>query len=512
LEQRRDWVPDLVTGWSLIGCGLVAWKLRPQDRPGLLMTASGFAWFAPNFAGSGGGVIAWLSAHALYLHRGPLLQLVLTYPRGRATGRLARAAVAAGYGVSVVTVIWRSEQATIGLAVLLVGVGALGYLQSVGRDRRERLYALVATAFLAAVLALTAGVRLAVPTAGAARTTLLLYQLSLCALAYALLAGLVRTPWARADMTDLVVELGETRAGTVRDRLARALGDPSLQVGYWLSERGGFVDAEGRPLEAPDAGSGRASTPVAWDGRPVALLVHDRAVLDDPGLIEAVSSAARLGAANARLQAEVRARLAEVAASRMRILQAGDEERRRLERRLREGAERRLDELASLLGRARRSAAGEATIERISRSQGQLARTQGELRRLARGIHPRELSDQGLAAALSSLTADFPLPIDLDLATVDAPPNAEACAYFVCSEALANIAKYASASTVGMSVSSGAGVLVVDVSDDGVGGADPDRGTGLRGLADRVEALGGTLTVDSPPGNGTHLTAAIPTS
>jgi signal transduction histidine kinase len=509
-DQGRDWVPDLVTGWSLIGCGLVAWQLRSQDRPGLLMTASGFAWFAPNFA-RGSGVIAWLGAHALYLHRGPLLQLVLTYPGGRAKGRLARAAVAAGYGVSVVTVVWQSEQATIGLAALLVGVAAHGYLPSVGRERRERLYALGATVFLAAVLALTAGIRLAVPTAGAARATLLLYQLSLCALAYALLSGLARTPWARADMTDLVVELGETRAGTLRDRLARALGDPSLQVGYWLSERGGFVNTEGRPLELPDAGSGRASTLVERDGRPVALLVHDQAVLDDPGLIEAVSSATRLGVANARLQAEVRARLEEIAASRRRILEAGDEERRRLERRLREGAERRLDALASLLARARRSATGDATIDRICRSQGQLERTQDELRRLARGIHPRELTDQGLAAALSSLTTDFPSQIALDVAAIEAPPNVEACAYFVCAEALANITKYASASTVGISVSSFAGAVVVEVSDDGVGGADPGRGTGLRGLADRVEALGGTLSLDSRPGSGTRLRAVIPT-
>jgi signal transduction histidine kinase len=506
----RDWVPDLVTGWSLIGCGLVAWSRRPESRSGMLMAASGFAWFAANFATTGVGTIAWLSAHALYLYRGPLLQLVLTFPRGRSGGRVERTAVAAGYIASLVTPIWRSEQATIVLASLLVGLATYGYLRAVGRERRERLSALQATALLASVLAVTSAVRLAVSTQRAEEATLLVYQASLCTLAFLMLAGLLRAPWARAAVTDLVVALGETQTGTLRDALARALGDPSLQVGYWLPERGGFVDSAGEPLHVPDRGSERSSTFVERDGQPVAVLVHDPAVLDDPGLLEAVSSAAKLASVNARLQAEVQARLAEIRASRRRILQAGDEERGRLERRLHEGAERRLDELAQTLRRARGSAARADTIERITKSEGQLARTQEELLRLARGIHPRELSEQGLAAALASLAKDFPLPVQLALSRIDASQSMEACAYFVCAEALANVAKYASAANVRISVGSRPAALVVEVSDDGVGGADPDRGTGLRGLADRVETLGGSLRVVSPPGGGTHVTAVIP--
>jgi len=505
----RNWAPDLLTGWTLIACGLAGWSRRPQSRSGALLVATGFAWFAPNFAATGVTALGWLSAHALYLYRGPLVHLVLTYPPGRLVRRLDRVAVAVGYAVAVITPAWGSKTATIVLAALLVAVAVRGYVRAAGRERRMRLAALWATAVLAAVLAAVALVRLTAPGQAALAATLHAYQAALCGLSVGLLVGLFRGSWERADVADLVVELGATRSGTLRDELARALGDPSLQVGYWVARSAGFVDSEGRPVRVPDPGSGRSMTMVERDGQPLAVLVHDPAVLGDPGLVEAVSSAARLAAANVRLQAEVRARLAEIGASRRRILEAGDEERGRLERRLREGALRRLDEVAETLRRARRPAAGGAD-ERLARAEIQLARTQEELRRLARGIHPRELSERGLAAALASLAGDVPLPVELAVSAAGDSPAAAACAYFVCAEALVNVAKYAAASHVAVSVRSDPGGTTVEVEDDGVGGADPGRGTGLRGLADRVEALGGTLTVDSPPGRGTRLVAVIP--
>jgi signal transduction histidine kinase len=504
-----DWVPDLLAGWTMIACGLAGWSRRPQSRSGALLAAAGFAWFAPNFAATGVTALAWLSAHALYLYRGPLVQLVLTFPQGRPVRRLDRAAVAAGYAAAIITPVWADHTATIVLACLLVAVAVRGYVCAAGRERRMRLAALEATVVLAAVLVAVALVRLAAPAQAANAATLHAYQAVLCGLSLGLLVGLLRGSWERAEVADLVVELGATRSGTLRDELARALGDPSLQVGYWVPQSAGFVDSAGRPVRVPDAGSGRSMTMVERDGQPLAVLVHDPAVLGDPGLVEAVSSAARLAAANARLQAEVRARLAEIGASRRRILEAGDEERGRLERRLREGALRRLGEVAETLRRARRPAAGGAG-ERLARAESQLARTQEELRRLARGIHSRELSERGLAAALASLASDVPLPVKLALSVTGESPAAAACAYFVCAEALANVAKYAAASKVAVSVRSDPGATTVEIEDDGVGGADPGRGTGLRGLADRVETLGGTLTVDSPPGRGTRLVAVIP--
>lgn len=499
-DQPNDWLPDLAVGWTLIGCGLVAWSRRPESRSGLLLAATGFAWFAANF-----------SDQALYLHRGPLVQLVLTFPDGRLRGRFGRAAVGLGWVVALFPAIWGSEAATLALSALIVAAAAGGYLRVLGGERRRRLAALQASGFLAAVLAGTAIARLAFPTQEGTDVTLFIYEASLCLLAVGLLVALVREPWARTAMTDLVVELGEARSGTLRDALARALGDPGLEVGYWLPETQAYVDAAGRRVEIAAPGPGRRVTPVERDGRRVAVLVHDSAVLDDHRLLDAVGAAARLAATNAGLQAEVRARVAELGASRLRLVQVGDEERRRLEQRLHESAERRLAELARELGQSRRN--GEVRTEaeeRLRRAEEHLALTLDELKELAAGLHPRVLSERGLAGALEVLAERSPLPVDVLAPAAQLPDEIEAAAYFVCSEGLANVAKYASASRAAVSVRAADGQVIVEVADDGRGGAEIGAGSGLRGLADRVETLGGSLRVDSPPGGGTRLQARMP--
>jgi signal transduction histidine kinase len=506
----RHWIPDLAVGWTFVGCGLVAWARRPESRTGPLMAATGCTWFLWNFASVGVAVVAWVAAHLVYLHRGALVHLVLTYPSGRPGSRPVRGAVAAGYAVAVITPLWRSPGATILLAGLLVAVCARDAARAVGRARRARLVALWAAAGLSVVLAGTAVARLLLPPEQVSGPLLLANELALCVLAGALLAGLLVAPWQRAAVTDLVVELGEARSGTLRGELSRALGDPSLEIGYWLPERGAFVDAEGHVLALPDPGSGRSVTVVEHDGEPVAVLLHDPAVLEDPGLLEAVTSAAQLAVSNARLQGEVQARVEELAASRRRILDARDEERRRLERRLHEGAEQRLGELAVTLRQGRRSASDERTRQQIARTEDQLARTLEELRRLAHGLHPRILSEHGLEAALVALASEFPVPVEIDVTGSQPPLRVGVVAYFVCAEALANVAKHAAAARVTVAVAVGEGRVRVEVSDDGVGGADPARGSGLRGLADRVETIGGTLQVESAPGHGTRLAAEIP--
>jgi signal transduction histidine kinase len=504
----RHWVPDLVTGWTLIACGLVAWSRRPESRSGALITATGFSWFFGNFAGV--APLDWLGAHALFVYRGPLVHLLVTYPSGRLGSRLDRTAVAIGYAAALVTPVWRSEIATIVLAALLVAVCARLHPRAIGPARRARRLALAAAAGLGLVLAGGAAARLAVPAGDANEPSLLALEATLCALAGALLAGLLSPSSERAAVTDLVVELGESRSGTLRDELARALGDPTLDVGYWLPSAGGFVDSEGRTFALPDQGSKRSVTMIERERQPVAALVHDPAVLDDPGLREALSSAAQLAAANARLQAEVRAQVAALRESRRRILEAADAERQRLELRLREGAQQRLERLAKQLRRIRVSARSGAAEERIDRTEAQLARALEELRRLAHGLHPRVLTEAGLAGALASLAEQAPVEVEVVCPPAELPAEVEAVAYFLCSEALANIAKHASASRVSVSVTTGDGRVRIEVEDDGLGGADPARGTGLRGLADRVEALGGTLYVESPAGGGTRLAAELP--
>ena len=493
-DEPGQWLPDLITGWTLIACGLVGWSARPDSRSGALMVATGFAWFAGSF-----------SAAAIYLHRGPLVHLVLSYPHGTLAPRRARLAIAAGYVAAVVPAVWRSEIATIAISALVVAVAGVVQTRAVGRERRASGYALRATALLAAVLAGTAGLRLAVPTQAVTDATLLSYEAVLCLLAGALLAGLVRAPWERAPVTDLVLELGEARSGSLRDALAGALGDPTLEVGYWVGD--GYVDAEGRPFALPASGSDRRVTPVERDGEAIAVLVHDPAVLDDPGLSDALATAARLTASNARLQAEVRAQVVELSASRRRLVDVGDEERRRLERRLRETVERRLAELSRALERAHGSS---ATMAPLGRAEEQLTRTREELRELAAGLHPGGLDEAGLSGALQSLVARSPVPVELSVSDARLPEEIATAAYFVCSEALANVVKYAGASRVVISVAVAEGRARVVVGDDGVGGADTAKGTGLRGLADRLEALGGMLDIESPSGRGTRVTAELP--
>ena len=310
--------------------------------------------------------------------------------------------------------------------------------------------------------------------------------------------------WTEALVTALVVDLGEPiTAGPLRDRLARTLGDPTLTIGYWIPEQSDYVDEAGRHLDLPAHDTGRSVRLISDAGQPLAALVHDPAVRDPPHLVEDIAAAARLAIANSRLQAQVRARVTEVDASRRRLVEAADDQRRQLERELRDGAERRLTAVAELL-----SAGGPSLAE----LETGLEAARRELRELARGIHPATLTDHGLLPALSELRARSPVPVEITAPTQSWPAAVEAAAYFACSEALANVAKYAQATRVQIRITSDARHLRLEIIDDGIGGADPARGSGLRGLADRVDALGGFLSIDSALAHGTRLTAELPIS
>jgi signal transduction histidine kinase len=509
-DDPAHWAPDLMVGWAFIGFGLIAWMLRPNSMSGILMVLAGFTWFLGNFSLAGVAAVSWVAGNALYLHRGVLVQLVLTYPIGRLYSWLVRATVAAVYVIALLRPFWQSEVATIVLSALVVGVSLCEYVTAVGRSRRARLLGLRATAGLGLLLAGEAALRLSVPSGELTEPLLLAYEVALTGLAVALLIGLLVGSWERAAVTDLVVELGEARSGTLRSELSRAIGDPTLDVGFWLPEAEAFVDAEGRPVVLPDEDRARSVTIIERDGQRVAALVHDPAVLEDSGLLEAVSSAAQLAASNVRLRAEVRTRLEELYGSRRRILDAEDSERERLAHRLQQGAEHRLEQLRDKLRAARALGVSEATAERVAQAEAQLTQTLTELGELAGGLHPRILAEAGLGGALTALAERIEVPVVLSFAADALPSQVEAAAYFVCSEALANVVKYASASRVSVSVRIHDGRVTVEVEDDGVGGADLRRGSGLRGLADRVEALGGTLRLDSPRSHGTRLIAEIP--
>jgi signal transduction histidine kinase len=489
---------DLLVGWVLIGCGLLAWERRGDSRVGPLLAATGVAWFLGSF---------WTAA--LYLHRGPLVHALLSFPSARLSGRAARTVVALAYLDGAIEPLGQSAAATLVLCVLVSAAAIHGYLSQTGAKRRAVAVATVGALAVAAVLSFGALGRLA--GWGADATTLWAYEVVLAVVAVALVADLLRGRWSQGALTGLVVDLGGLwEPVTLRDRLARALGDRSLQLGYWIGADAGYVDEAGRPFVVPNAGSTRAVTPIERDGERVAVLVHDPAALQDRAVLDAVAAATRIAVANVRLQAQVHDRVEQVGASRRRIVEAADAQRRRLAGELHEGAERRLATVAEQVVALSQDAGDARARELLAGVEKQLDAARSELGGLARGIRPGTLTSGGLAAALPELAARASVPVETRVDAGRLSPAVEAAAYFVCGEALANVAKYADASRVQIDVRHDGGRLTVAVADDGAGGADPSRGSGLRGLADRVEALGGRLMVESPPGSGTRLIAEIP--
>jgi signal transduction histidine kinase len=332
------------------------------------------------------------------------------------------------------------------------------------------------------------------------------------ALPVTFLVALARARRRHAVVSDLVVELGDLpAAGELERLLSRALRDPSLTVGRWDAARGEYLRADGTTLALPDEASGRTATLIDRAGTPLAAIVHDAALREEESLLTSVAAAARLVVENDGLQAEVRAQLAEVRASRARIVAAADAERRRLERDLHDGAQQRLVSTCLDLKLAASSTADPAARRTLAAAAESLQEALAELRELARGIHPAVLTDEGLGPALRSLAERSRLPTDLDYRVPDRlAATVEATAYFVASEALANVAKHANATRASVAVTRPDGHLVVRVADDGVGGADPARGSGLRGLMDRVGAVDGRLLVTTPDTGGTTVVAEIP--
>jgi signal transduction histidine kinase len=486
---------DAVVGWTFLGAGILAVG-RKRNRAGAVLLATGALWFAGS---------SWDGA--LYLHRGPLVVLVVALPSMRRPPLTEVAIVVLGWLVAV-DPLATTRSLTGALALALAVLAVRRFIAGAPRP-------VIAACVLAAAAmadATSAATATAFSTEGDA--LLLAYDAALVGVALAALSALPSKVASGSDVADLVVELGGTaRSAPVRDALAQALGDPSLVVAYRVGPEERYVDEQGRPVAIPAAGSDRVVTHVEGDGRRVAALAYDPAAIEDPRLVDAVATAARLTLVNARLRAHVAVQLDELRESRRRLLEAADDERARLEQRLHDGAERRLDAVAQTLTRARHDArrgGDEPGAELLDTAARELEGALADVGALARGLHPRTLTERGLRAALIELTQGSPLPVDVDAPVERFPPPVEATAYFVCAEALANVGKYARASRIGCAVTRANGVLSVVVEDDGAGGADIAAGTGLRGLADRVSALGGELRVVSPPGRGTIVTARIP--
>jgi signal transduction histidine kinase len=488
---------DLATGIALLAAGAITWARARRTSIGPLLALAGAAWLAGDVASA-----------LVYAHRGPLAHAVLTYPSGRTRSPLIVTVIAVAYLDGLIPEVARSPWVTIALMAAVVGAAAWRWVDARGLERRDRAVPLACAATVAAPLTIAAISRLAATGMDSIATWA--YDAAIAATAGALAVDLLSGRSVRAAATGLVVDLARSQEPRVlRDALARTVGDPALDIAYRVNEE--WVDEAGQrvPLPAEEQRGARVVTVVEDRGTPVGALVHDPAALRDETLARSVAAAVRLALANVRLQTDVAARVREVAASRRRLLEAGDEQRRRLREQLRGGAEQSLAEVSHELAELARAREGETAVTLTELVEG-LDAARADLAHFAQGVHPKALTEHGLCAALGALAGQAAVAVAVDAPSRRFPAPQEATAFFVCSEALANVAKYAEASAVSIDVVAEGARLVVRVADDGCGGADPARGSGLRGLTDRVEALGGTLSVSSPLGAGTRLQAELP--
>ena len=550
-DPRGIWaVMGPLIGWSFVGVGLYAARRPPSRRFGVLMVVTGFAWFVSVLTLIDEPLIVWLGLPLGSVWLALVAYGLLAFSSGRLESTADRI-VAAALLVGIIfiwipllllapdlgTLFECDECPSNPLAVteaqgaaevlvwtrvglLVAGFGAMCVL--LGRrwwraqptQRRSLTPVLFTGLLLATVFVLSGSLYIAPGLDAVAYGVEWAIYPVVALVPFAFLFGLARSHLHRTAAVAALVERlgGRLPARELRDALADALADPTLTLAFWLPESQRYIDPDGRPVRLPDEGSNRMATPIEHDGRPVAALIHDAALREETGLVSGLGAAASLALQNERLEAQLRAQVEEVRRSRARLLTAGDAERRRLERDLHDGAQQRFVTLALQLRMARAQLADDApSAALLDGALDELTVGLTELRELARGIHPAILSDKGLDGALRTLVARAPVPVTvLDMPEQRLPSPVETAAYFVVAEALTNVAKYAHASEATVSVARDDSVAVVEVRDDGVGGADPTAGSGLRGLSDRIAALDGELELDSPRGEGTTLRARLP--
>ena len=540
-------VLGLTIGWGFIGTGLFTWARRPDNSLGSLMALTGFAFLVAGLSSSNIPAVFTVGAFLSSVYIVTTMHTLLAAPHGRLSPGDRRIVIAAYLLVTVgvlplylffdpssqcancpdnVFLIKDSESLVdvASLVINLTGVVIIGLvLRSLirrwrGATRAERrLYTPMYAAGVALMIALIGNLMLqsASSDSNAADIAFVISLVPFALVPYLFLGSLVRARLLEGgSVTRLMTRLNETpRAGGLRDALAEALEDPSLELVYWLPEDERYVDFRGRPYELPEDDPSRAVHAIDREGQCVAAIIYDGSLREAETHVQAVGAAASMALQNEGLEAELRAKVDELRRSRERMLRIGLEERRRLERDLHDGAQQRLVSMALniRLARAKLNEDPLAADQLLASAGEELDSALAELRELARGIHPAVLTDRGLGTALETLAHRAPVPVELaELPEERLPEAVELAAYFVVAEALTNVAKYANASHATVEMTRENGRLVVEVADDGVGGADPENGTGLRGLADRIAVLEGRLEIDSERGKGTTVWAKIP--
>ena len=512
---------------SYLLAGAIAWIRSPDNRVGPVMLAIAACGSGTFLGRIGGPDLGQLSGALGTLGNILLMWVVLAAPAGRLEAGPSRLLLAGFAAVAVtanviatfffdLTVLRVLFAAGVVVSVLVAWVAFRRWADATDASRRSLTPVAIAGVTISLIHALDFGSGVALLPVTPGSPIYWADTLSRLLVPFGFLVGLLRLRMARGALADLVVDLGETPAPErLREALAGALRDPTLAVLYWSPAQAAYVDAEGRAVEPGALAGGRTVSYLEHRGAPLAAILHDPALAEDPGLVAAVAAAVRLAVQNERLTAEVEAQLDEVRASRARIVAAGDAERRRVERDLHDGAQQRLVSMTLALRLAQSKLDGEADPalrDTLAQAAAEARAALAELRELARGIHPQILTEAGLGAAVETLAAKAPVDVTVDIPAGDRfSPTVESTAYFVVSEALANVAKYAHAHHATVRTRHADDLLTLEVIDDGVGGADPARGSGLRGLADRLAVIDGSLDVSSPAGGGTTVRARIPT-
>jgi signal transduction histidine kinase len=546
---------QFLSGLSFLWVGLYALWKRPRNVVGLLLFIYGVLWFLPFWLTWAPPAVDASLTVVAYAAPALLVHLALVFPNGHIDTAFGRwtvyLAYAWSFAISFATeaangrAVWESMgfdcdeiycRPTLGFWQSVEASSVTGTIASIGNlalltitvlafaqrwrrstpvQRRELrpvwipLVLIVGTSLAMTIAGLLGASAAAMSTLGDLRSLVQIVGPVI------IVFGLLRAGSAASGVSDFVRDIRSTpNRADLQSALARALEDPTLTIRFADGSPGWGIEPLETAPDPADRDAGRGQSTVAWvpdsEGTIVAAIVHDAGL--DPSAVAGAVAVVSIAIENDALHGEVLAQLAEVEASRARIVEAADAERRRVERNLHDGAQQRLLTLAMALRAARRQVdPSDEAANALEEASDQLRLAIDELRELARGIHPAILTDSGIGPAVRALADRSPVAVtSLDLTCDRFPTAIESTVYFVVAEALANVTKHAEASSVTIVVRSAGDSIEVEVADDGVGGASSERGSGLRGLADRVAAAGGTFDIDSPTGGGTRVSARIP--
>ncbi|WP_345184006.1 sensor histidine kinase [Microbacterium panaciterrae] len=527
------WAVALFVGvfWIWAAAGLLAWWRRPHNTTGLLLIIGGIALFLGGLGNLGIDALTLVSAVFATSSLAMTVQLLHAFPSGRLRGRLSITTVVLGWVASPVSQlvlllipssapaafeIAAATQKTLGIAVMVLTAVVLARRLVTADPVHRRVllpmfgYGIVAVLLLAfaPTIVHTLG---GDPRIGGVTQLLVAAAIPVAFLLGVLLGGFRRT----GDLEPLSTWLGISGAGgpAVARALAATLGDDSLRVVYWAEERGEFVDETGVAVDPGQRDADRGWCEIRVESRLVGAIVYDTRLTADPGPVRRAGDVLAIAIDRERLTAELLASNEALTRSRIRLVETADRERSRIAQDLHDGIQVQLVLLALAAQTiANDPDASPATSAASARLRHGIDEAAADLRRLVHNVLPVALTERGLTAAAEDLVDRLAIPATLDSDVADAAISSTTAhtAYFIIAEALTNTVKHSRASWVRVTLHADGGRLHIGIRDNGVGGASVDRGAGLRGLLDRVDALGGNLRVTSEAGHGTEVKVELP--